>query len=165
MKKSISSTGIDLAVVIFIGCSISFAVNAEELGRFFTTPMERQYLDQLKSRGAPIVVRIEDDLNVGDKSMEKKQEINDAITIKGLVYRKNGKSAAWLNDSNTYEGDVAWGYADVKEDNITPSKVQIRIGTQNGDISMKVGEKYEPASESVKDLIEEPGAEISVKRR
>lgn len=153
------------AVILFICCAFSSPVNAEDFGRFFTTPMERQYLDQLKSRGAPIVVKIDEDLKVGDQSAEKKQEADDAVTVKGLVYRKNGKSAAWLNDSNTYEGDVAWGYADVVEDKITPSKVQIRIGSQKSDINMKVGEKYEPASESIRDIIEEPGAEISVKRR
>lgn len=169
MNKTTVSTGTDIPILFFliivVCCAFGSAVAAEEFGRFFTTPMERQYLDQLKTREAPIVVRVEDDLNVGDKSKEKKQEINDAVTLKGLVYRKDGKSAAWLNDSNTYEGDIAWGYADVKEDKITPSSVQIRIGTQNNDVSMKVGEKYEPASESIKDLIEEPGADISVKRR
>lgn len=169
MNKIISSSETDIPIlfliIIFVCCAFSSTVDAEEFGRFFTTPMERQYLDQLKSRGAPIVVKVEDDLKMGDKSKEKKQEINDAVTLKGLVYRKDGKSAAWLNDSNTYEGDIAWGYADVKEDKITPSSVQIRIGTQNNDVSMKVGEKYEPASESIKDLIEEPGADISVKRR
>lgn len=152
-----------LIITLFIGCSFNTPANGEDFGRFFTTPMQRQYLDQLKSRGAPIVVKIEDDLKE-DKTKEKKQEVYDAVTIKGLVYRKNGKSAAWLNHSNTYEGDLALGFAGAEEDNITPSKVQIKVGNRKNDITMKVGEKYEPATESIKDIIEEPGTEISVER-
>lgn len=153
-----------LAAVVILGVGISSTANAEDFGRFFTTPTQRQYLDQLKTRGAPIIVKVEDDLKTGEDKLEKKEVVNDALTVKGLVYRKNGKSAAWLNDSNTFEGDVAWEYAGVKEEKITSSKVDIRVGDRNKDISMKVGQKYEPATESVKDIIEEPGAKISVKR-
>ena len=151
--------------VVILCFGILSTANAEEFGRFFTTPLQRQYLDQLKARGTPIVVKVEDDLNTGEKKTDKKETVNDALTVKGLVYRKNGKSAAWLNDSNTFEGDVAWEYAGVKEDKITSSKVKIRVGNQNKDISMKVGQKYEPATESVKDIIQEPGSKISVKHR
>ena len=154
-----------LTAVVFLGAGMSSAANAEDFGRFFTTPMQRQYLDQLKARGTPIVVKVEDDLNTGEKKIEKKEVVNDALTVKGLVYRKDGKSAAWLNDSNTFEGDVAWEYAGVKEEKITSSKVKIRVGDQNKDINLKVGEKYEPATESVKDIIQEPGSKISVKHR
>lgn len=152
-----------MVVFLLVGGIISVTA-AEDFGRFFTTPMQRQYLDQLKTRGAPLVIKVDDDLNIGEKKTEQKEVVNDALTIKGLVYRKDGKSMAWLNDSNTYEGDVAWEYAGVKEDKITPSSVQIRVGNKKEDISMKVGEKYEPATENVKDIIEESGSEISVKR-
>jgi len=152
-----------LIITMLLGIGIISAAAAEDFGRFFTTPMQRQYLDQLKNRGAPIVVKIDDDLNVGEKTPEQKAVVNDALTLKGLVYRKDGKSVAWLNDSNTYQGDVAWEYAGVKEDKITSSRVQLRVGNRNEGITMKVGEKYEPATESVKDIITEPGSEISVK--
>ena len=154
-----------LTIMILLEIGVISTAAAEDFGRFFTTPMQRQYLDQLKNRGAPIVIKIDDDLNVGEKKPERKEVVNDALTVKGLVYRKDGKSVAWLNNSNTYEGDVAWEYAGVKEDKITPSKVQLRVGTRSEDITMKVGEKYEPATESVKDIIEGPGTEISVQPR
>ena len=153
------------ALILILGPATIASAPAEDFGRFFTTPTQRQYLDQLKNRGAPIVVKIDDDLNVGAKAPEKQEVVNDALTVRGLVYRKDGKNTAWLNNSNTYEGDVAWEYAGVKEDKITPSKVEVRVGDKSEDINMKVGEKYEPASGSVKDIIEGPGSRISVKRR
>jgi hypothetical protein len=154
-----------LITAVLLGAGAISTAGAEDFGRFFTTPMQRQYLDQLKSRGAPIVVKIDEEPGAMDQQTQQAEVVDDAVTIKGLVYRKDGNSAAWLNESNSYQGDVASGYAGVVENSISPSRVKVRIGNQDNDITMKVGQKYEPASESVKDIIEEPGSEISVKRR
>lgn len=154
-----------MMLVVLLGAGHMTGAEAEDFGRFFTTPMQRQYLDQLKTRENPVVVKIDGDLNVGEKKPKQKEVVKDTLTVKGLVYRKHGKSAAWLNDSNTYEGDLAWEYAGVKEDKITPSKVEVRVGDTSKELNMKVGEKYEPATESIKDIIDEPGSKISVKGR
>lgn len=168
MKQVIPYAGMDIKLLILaviLGTGAVTGAKAEDFGRFFTTPMQRQYLNQLKEREAPVVVKIDEDLKVGNKKPEQKKVVKDVLTVKGLVYRKDGKSAAWLNDSNTYEGDLAWEYAGVKEDKITPSKVEVRVGDQGKEIKMKVGEKYEPATKSVEDIIDEPGSRISVKGR
>ncbi len=135
---------------------------ADDFGRFFTTPMQRQYLDQLKSRGAPIVVNIDEELSPKEITSEATEE-TDAVTVKGLVYRKGGKSAAWLNESNTFEGDIASGYTDVDEGGISPSGIQLTIGNRNN-INLKVGQKFEPVTEEIRDIVKETDSRISVSR-
>ena len=43
---------------------------------------------------------------------EIKPEIG-GITVNGLVYRKGGKSTAWINNANTFEGNLGNQYIQV----------------------------------------------------
>lgn len=152
--------------VVQINFIMSVPANAEDdFGRFFTTPVQRQYLDQLKSRGAPIVVDIGEDLSDTDEKKEAGKEANDAITVKGLVYRKGGQSAAWVNNSNTFEGDVASDFVAASENKITPSGVGIKITGNDEDINLKVGQKYEPATRNITDMSNALPRDFSAKPR
>ena len=166
MKKLFYSTRYIIPFITAVQlsvCVVNPASADDDFGRFFTTPMQRQYLDQLKSRGTPIVVEIEKDLAVLENETGEAEEISDTVTVKGLVYRKGGRNAAWLNNSNTFEGDIASGYTDVAESEISSSGIKVRIGNKE-DIRLKVGQKYEPATENIRDIVQKSDARISVSR-
>ena len=152
-------------ILISVLSSCARAADEEDFGRFFTTPVQRQYLDQLKNRGKPVVVNIDKELSATDQpgGLQDREEDNDAVSVKGLVYRKGGNSAAWVNDSNTFEGDIASGYTGVSENEISTSGIQVKIGNRDH-INLKVGQKYEPATENIRDIVRKPDTRISVSR-
>ncbi len=128
-------------------------VHADELGRLFTTKAEREMLDNLRyatnNELEPIVVVIEEP----EEPEEIKPEIG-GITVNGLVYRKGGKSTAWINNANTFEGNLGNQYIQVNADDIDPESVQIQIPESVADITLKVGETYDATTDKVSDLTE-----------
>ncbi len=83
-------------------------VQAEEkFGRFFTTPQQRQNLDELRNhQPEELVVEIAED-DFAEDTREEEQLPVDVVRLRGLVYRQNGNSTAWLNEGNTYGYRVA----------------------------------------------------------
>ena len=126
-------------------------VHADELGRLFTTKAVREMLDNLRyatnNELEPIVVVIEEP----EEPEEIKPEIG-GITVNGLVYRKGGKSTAWINNANTFEGNLGNQYIQVNADDIDPESVQIQMSGSVTDITLKVGETYDTATEKIIDL-------------
>lgn len=127
-------------------------VFAQEFGRFFTTADQRQKLDELKQQDPGSQIQFdESDLFIEQEPVEVSEEIQDSIKLKGLVYRNGGKSAAWVNESNSFEGDAGTGYIGIEEENIGPSEVQVTIPGSEKSFDLKVGQQYEPESEQVID--------------
>ena len=143
---------------IFIGIAfLVLAIGAQglyagELGRLFTTPAERKMLDDLRyNKPEPVVetIVIVEEPEEPEEEIIVKPEIG-SIQVKGLVYRKDGKSTAWVNDSNTYEGDLSTQYIDI--DAIDPDRVKIKIPVSESEITLKVGQGYNPSTEEKTDL-------------
>ena len=124
---------------------------ADELDRLFLTKADREMLDNLRyatnNELEPIVVVIEEP----EEPEEIKPEIG-GITVNGLVYRKGGKSTAWINNANTFEGNLGNQYIQVNADDIDPESVQIQMSGSVTDITLKVGETYDTATEKIIDL-------------
>jgi hypothetical protein len=123
--------------------------SAEEFGRFFTTAGQRARLDALR-QAEPAPVAASRDEAFG-------REIEEAatagsITVRGVVYRHNGASTAWVNDSNSYEGDIASQTIQVNRDNIRPDAVEMYITGNQSAISLKVGQTYEPVQDRITDV-------------
>ena len=124
-------------------------VLADDLGRLFFTPDERRELDRLRSQknqpkpGQEIVVDIEP-----EAEPEPETVVPDigGITVNGLVYRKGGKSTAWVNNANSYEGDLTNRYIRIDANNIKPEDVEIIIPSREKKLKLRVGEIYEPDS-------------------
>lgn len=81
------------AFVLAQFCDISCA---DELGRLFTTPEERSFLDNLRNPSlagtgpAPPAVA---------PGMAEPEPGNHAMAVKGFVYRKDGRSTVWISRS------------------------------------------------------------------
>jgi len=128
-------------------------VHADELGRLFTTKAERKMLDELRyaqpKETEPIEIVIED---IIEDEPEEYVPVLGEVTVNGLVYRKGGKSTAWINNANTFEGNLSNQYIQINADDIEPDSVQIQMSESVTDITLKVGETYDTETEKIIDL-------------
>lgn len=127
---------------------------AEEFGRFFTTPRQRQQLDELrKARSGNMVIDISDEEVNLDEEAKVEEEVSGGILVKGLVHRSDGKNTAWINESNSYEGDLSSQFTGVVEKGISNDRVEVEMKDEEGkNLSLKVGEFYNPVTRDVKDI-------------
>ena len=140
----------------------SGGVYADELGRLFTTPSERRMLEEMR-HAKPVEPVVEPEIvgiqieEIIEPEEEKIPLLTDTVSVKGMVYRKNGKNTAWINDSNTFEGDLESQYIKVKPEGISKENVQIIMPDNTTRIELKVGQSYQPTEERIIDLVPEPG--------
>ncbi len=142
--------------LVFIGVFSAMIFNvsfAEELGRLFTTVGERQMLDGLR-KAKPKKIEVVEVIEIVPEEVveEAPRPVIGGITVNGLVYRKGRKSTAWINNENTYEGHLSHQYIHIDPENINPDGIQVEISENVTDISLKVGETYDPSDENVTDL-------------
>jgi len=142
--------------LVFIGVFSAMIFNvsfAEELGRLFTTVGERQMLDGLR-KAKPKKIEVVEVIEIVPEEVveEEPKPVIGGITVNGLVYRKGRKSTAWINNENTYEGHLSHQYIHIDPENINPDGIQVEIPENVTDISLKVGETYDPSDENVTDL-------------
>lgn len=144
-----------IILLIFLLVPVTAAYAGDGFGRFFTTPAEREYLDQLRDKKMdqqPVVNIPKTDPAKKRKPVEQSAPV-DAIQLKGLVYRKDGKSTAWINEGNSYEGDIGSQYTKVNTGKIKPDQVSIDFSGKNSEIKLRVGQSYLPAKNAVRDVI------------
>jgi hypothetical protein len=142
-------------IKILLSLIISFSLintsyAADDLGRLFTTQGERNKLERIrhaKPKPEEIkVVEAEIEEIIEPVETEKEIIIRDAIILKGLVHRSDGKNAAWINDSNTFEGNLESQYIQIKTEEIESDQVQLTMPDNKTKIKIKVGDYYDPQS-------------------
>jgi hypothetical protein len=140
----------------------SGSVFADELGRLFTTPAERRMLEELRYTKPevpvvePEIVEIQiEEIIEPEEEKEQAPLLTDTVSVKGVVYRESGKNTAWINDSNTFEGDLESQYIKVKPEGISKENVQIIMPDNTTRIELKVGQSYQPTKEKIIDLVPE----------
>jgi hypothetical protein len=134
-------------LLLVCGLSAINSVYADNLGRLYTSADEREELEKIrytreKPKKIETVVEIEE--FVAPLEAEKEIVIRDAITLKGLVHRSDGKSAAWINDSNTFEGDLESQFIQVPDNKIKSDQVTIIMPDDSTNVVLKVGEAFMP---------------------
>jgi phosphoribosyl 1,2-cyclic phosphodiesterase len=133
---------------------------AGPFGRLFTTPQQRQELDELRDAEAeeptiPVAVQA--------SAAEIPNAPRDPLTVRGIVTRTNGPDAAWINDSNTFEGDLTAEYLRLKPEDIDPDSVQLPATGEHRlfgpdekiTVPVKVGQTLEPSTGTVIDLTQQ----------
>lgn len=129
-------------------------VYAQDFGRLFTTPRQRQQLDELrKARAGDIVIDIKDEeMDIDEETTIEENNTGD-IVIKGLVHRSDGKNTAWINESNSYEGDLSSQYTGIIENRISRDRVEVEMTGEDGkNLSLKVGQSYNPFTRDIRDI-------------
>ena len=141
-----------LFLLIYAALILPGTLYADSLGHLFTSEQERNRLDYIRSQKIVVKKKSEapeevDELLEADKVEEA--VIRDTINIRGLVKRSDGKNSAWINDSNTYEGDLDTLYIKVGPDGISNDTVKIQMPDNETEVELRVGEAYDPNSEQV----------------
>jgi hypothetical protein len=111
-------------------------------------------MEELRKAEPGLKFEIEEQVIDIEEDVEVVEEIPvNALTVRGLVYRSDGKSTAWINDSNTFEGSVSSQYISVGD--IDPGRVQIKVPSANTIVNLNVGQTFDPVSENYRDLVED----------
>ena len=126
-----SSTGrFSATVALLLLClAAPAAVAAEELGRLFLTPQQRQDLDRRRATN-----RIEE---------EAPQIKEGPLTLEGHVQRSSGKAVTWVNGAPQYDSRA----------NRDPARVTVVPNEGEPGVSLKVGQIYERSSGEVHDRL------------
>ncbi len=143
MKSIYQIVVVILASLVFINPS-----HADNLGRIFTTLDERKELEKIRhtiekpKEVEPVAV--EEIIEIPVVETETETVTRDAITLKGLVHRSDGKSTAWINDSNTFEGDLESQFIQVPDSKIKSDQVTIIMPDDSTKVELKVGDAFTP---------------------
>jgi hypothetical protein len=130
--------------------SIPEAFAADDLGRLFTTPQQRNTLEKLRHQEPVVEIKVPE-ITFEEPAVEAEENkpVIGGITVNGLVYRKSGKSTAWINSANTYEGNFGNQYIQIDAYNIKPEDVEILIPINQATVKLKAGETYDPEMDEV----------------
>jgi hypothetical protein len=122
-----------LASALFAPC----AVAAQELGRLFFTPEQREALDARRRARLP----------------DKPAALAPSPTtrVDGSVKRSLGKSTVWIDGSAVPEGTQPEGLRIRRGGD--PSRVTVIVGEDSRRIELRVGETLDRASGEVKDVL------------
>jgi hypothetical protein len=127
-------------VLLCLGCLCATGAAAQDLGRLFFTPEQRQALDARRKARVP----------------DKPAATAAAPTIRldGYVKRSSGRSTVWVNGEPTEDAP-----------RIPPSsdgRVSVNTGDGAGRVGLKPGESVDRGSSDVRDVIGD--GEIRVRR-
>ena len=127
-----------LALVLLCATTTTPAT-AEELGRLFLTPLQRQDLDRRRA---------------SNRAEEEAPEIREGpLMLDGHVQRSSGKSATWINGVPQYDSHTSRD----------PTRLTLIPNEGEPGVSLKVGQIYERTSGVVRDPL--AGGEIRVGKR
>lgn len=125
------------SLALLLAClAVPAIVNAEELGRLFLTPQQRQDLDRRRATN-----RAEE---------EAPQIMEGPLTLDGHVQRSSGKTTTWINSAPQYDSGAGRD----------PARVTVVPNAGAPGVSLKVGEIYERTTGEVRDSLQ--GGKITV---
>ena len=114
------------------------AVAAEELGRLFFTPQQREDLDRRRAT---------------NRAEEEAPQIKEGpLMLNGHVQRSSGRTTTWINGAPQYDNPPSRD----------PARVTVVPNDGEPGVSLKVGETYERTGGAVRDRLN--GGEITVRK-
>ena len=110
---------------------------AEDLGRLFFTPLQRQDLDRRRAANLPETALTQE----------------STVTLQGYVSRSSGKTTTWINGMPRHD---AHSSAD-------PTRVRIQSGDDDPEVTLKVGQTRDKVRGETRDGL--AGGRIKVNPR
>ena len=132
---------------VLLGCALaaaSGAAAAQQVGRLFFTPEQREELDARRRARVP------------DKPAAAAE--SPTTRIDGQVIRSGRNSTVWVNGQPVAEGEDAGGVR-VYPGHVDPSRVGVKVGDKRR-VRIKVGETLDRGTGEVIDVIGEGKLEI-----
>ena len=112
------------------------AAAAEEIGRLFLAPQQRQDLDRRRA---------------SDRAEEEAPQIKEGpLRVEGHVQRSGGKNTTWINGAPQYDTPVTRD----------PAQVTVVPNAGEPGVRLKIGQTYERTSGEIRDQLQ--GGEITV---
>jgi len=133
---------------LFALAAFAAVVEAQELGRLFTTPEERDMLEALRrqppkpqAEATPVVPPV-----------VKPAPVPPNVTMNGLVRRSRGRGMVWVNGVTSLEGDLdAQGIA-VDVGALRGTTLPVRIGNAPSAVGLKPGQTYDTGAAQIREV-------------
>jgi hypothetical protein len=130
---------------------LATAAEAQDLGRLFTTPEEREMLEALrrqppKPEAAPAPV----------ETPVEPAPVAPAVTMNGLVRRSRGRGMVWVNGVTSLEGDLDSQGIAVDVGGVRGTTLPVRIGNAPVAVGLKPGQTYDTGEAVVREVYQ-PG--------
>ena len=128
-----------LSLALMLACLADpAAVAAEELGRLFLTPQQRQDLDRRRAT---------------NRAEEETPQIKEGpLTLDGQVLRSSGRTATWINGVPQYDNPAGRD----------PARVTVVPNEGEAGVSLKIGQTLDRTTGAVRDNLN--GGEIRVRK-
>ena len=128
--------GICFFIAIVLTIAAPAAATAEELGRLFLTPQQRQDLDRRRAT---------------NRAEEEAPQIREGpLTLEGHVQRSGGRTTTWINGVPQYDSHPSRD----------PARITVVPNAGEPGVSLKIGQIYERMSGEIRDTLE--GGTIAV---
>jgi len=114
---------------ILLALAVDSAAAADNLGRLFFTPQQRQDLDRRRQA------------NIQESAVTT----NSSVTVNGQVSRSNGKNTVWINGVPQ----------ETTRRPIDPARATVQGGDGEPSVSIKIGETLDKVRGKVRDTIED----------
>ena len=118
------------SLALMLSCLASpAAVMAQELGRLFLTPQQRQDLDRRRAT---------------NRAEEEAPQVKEGpLTLEGQVQRSSGKAVTWINGVPQYDSRASRD----------PARATVVPNEGEPGVSLKIGQIYERSSGEVRDRL------------
>ena len=152
-------------MVLFSMSGYSYSADEQQFGRLFTTPEERQRLQEFREENMQTpggrnnsgtatramargdgAWQTQTGLFPGTEEGEGDLPV---ITLKGLIYKKDRARMAWVNAK---EGTTALDFREPGSGRILDNEVSIRVPMTGKSVKLKPGQSYHLHSGAVTDL-------------
>ena len=116
--------------------------SVDKLRNFFTTPHERNQLDQMRAAGK----------YSGQKSAASISVIREPLTVKmkGVVIRENNKPVIFVNDGNTLKSSQI-NEVNVHDSTAPPDDLKVPVKVNQQRLMLKPGEQWSETDNKVQE--------------
>ncbi|MGH8610827.1 MAG: hypothetical protein ACREYF_01965 [Gammaproteobacteria bacterium] len=128
---------------------LSPGIRADDLGRLFTTPKERQMLDALRNRPRSAEAPAEP---LETEALAPEPPPVQSVRVDGFVSRSRGNNTVWINGTNSLTGDLGSQQVDVNVRGIRGQTVPVRVQNSPAGVGLKPGQTFDPGAGRVVDI-------------
>ena len=131
---------------------LSPGIRADDLGRLFTTPKERQMLEALRNQPPRPETPPEP---LEPEALAPEPPPVQSVRVDGFVSRSRGNNTVWINGTNSLTGDLGSHQVDVNVRGIRGQIVPVRVQNSPVGVGLKPGQTFDPSNSRVVDLYQE----------
>ncbi|TNF39268.1 MAG: hypothetical protein EP315_00045 [Gammaproteobacteria bacterium] len=143
MKKKTSRLILVLACIMNWPVQAAEFDNAGSLKSLFTTPLERQKLDEMRNSGKFS--------KSGGSDSTGLVRLPLKIDVRGIVIREAGQPVVWVNEGNTLKSEKIEDGVRVRSDYIRKEPVVIPVRVDSKTLKMKPGQQWDERSDKIQD--------------